>query len=78
MKVNESCQRAFLGSKTFAPVVAMAAMAATPAREYAEVAVNISGEMDVMVWYRGFPSHVFISTSPSGPCLGVSHFSKVL
>lgn len=49
MKVNESCQRAFFGSKIFAPVVATKAMAATPAREYAEVAVNISGPLDVMV-----------------------------
>jgi hypothetical protein len=50
MKVNESCQRAFFGSKTFAPVVAMTAMAATPAREYAEVAVNISRPVDDMVY----------------------------
>jgi hypothetical protein len=43
MKATRSCQRAFLGSSERAAVVARIAIAATPAREYADVAVKTDG-----------------------------------
>ena len=43
MKVARSCHGAFLGRSARAAVDATSAMPATPAREYADVAVNTDG-----------------------------------
>lgn len=46
MKVARSCHGAFLGRSARAAVDATTAMAATPAREYADVAVKTDGACD--------------------------------
>lgn len=53
MNVNLSCHRAFLGNKVLAPTAATRAIAATPAREMAEVRVNTVSKELMMVVEKG-------------------------
>lgn len=48
MNVNRSCQLAFLGRRAFEATYATAPTPATKASEYAEVAVNMGGDGDMV------------------------------
>lgn len=48
MNVNRSCQLAFLGRRAFEVTYATAPTPATKASEYAEVAVNMGGDGDMV------------------------------
>ena len=52
MNVYLSCHFAFLGSKTLEPTYAITPRASTPARENADVLVNMVG-VSAMVWGEG-------------------------
>jgi hypothetical protein len=70
MKVKRSCHDAFLGSSARSAVNARTRRAATPAREYADVAVKTE-------WVDGLVSSISSSVC-LGPVFSVAHGEKTL
>jgi len=48
MKVKRSSHLAVFGNRTFDPIYAITPVMATAAREYAEMAVNNGGDVDML------------------------------